>query len=292
MADSNLDLRIRPPLVVKQERQSVAFRGFLAERVVVGGEVAYDYQSTGADHYLAIHDIQLKDGEIQPGDAPPEPVTELFGRITFVPRGCPLSGWASTRNRTNAFTSISFGENVVAQELERNLPTVDNPLIHFKDPRLEATLWRLDAALKQPGQPEALYLETLALTAIMELGHYTDQLPTQPLDSGRLSQANERMLREFVDQNLSADITLAAMAEIAGLSRYHFSRAFKATFGASPLDYVIRARVMAATQMLANTESPIAEIATAVGFSSPERLTAAFKKFAHQTPRQFRQRAK
>src|SRR5687768_9123011 len=141
MADTNLDLRIRPPLVVKQERQSVAFRGFLAERVVVGGEVTYDYKSTGADHYLAIHDMQLKDGEIQPGDAPPEQVTDLYGRITFAPRGCPLLGWASTRNRINAFTSISFGADVLANEIERNLPAIDAPLIHFKDPRLEATLW-------------------------------------------------------------------------------------------------------------------------------------------------------
>lgn len=292
MPKRSLDLAFREDLVVRQERQAVQFKGVLAERVVIGGAVAYDYQWVGAQHYLAIHDIALQGGEIRVDDGSPQHVDDLLGRISYAPQSCPLSGWASTADRTNAFTSITFDADLLQNELEQTELRLDQALIHFRDPSLEATLWKIDAALRKAGAPDALYLETLVLTALMELAQISDESALPSPEPGGLSALNQKRLKEFVEQNASANITLDDMAAIAGLSRYHFARAFKTTFGRSPVDYVLQARVKIAMRLIATTQRPVNDIAAAVGFSSADRFTAAFKKFTSKTPREYRRSAR
>lgn len=289
MSAGSIDIRVREEAVVREERHSLTFNGFHAERVIVGGKVAYDYDTMGSSQYIAIHDIELRDGEIRVDGGRPEHVVDLRGRITYAPRGCALSGWVSTVDRTNSFTSITFDERVLAQETESNRAGDGSmPIVHFRDRRLEGTLWKLDAALQSPGAPNALYLETLALTALLELGQLSGHQLARPPESGRLSPLTEKRMRDFIDQNLASNMTLAEMASVAGLSRFHFSRAFKNTFGLSPVDYVLWARIEAAKGLIAHTDIPISEVALRVGFSNPDRLTAAFRRFMSQTPSQFR----
>lgn len=290
MSNASIDLEVRPDHDATQGRQGVYFRGFFAERVVVGGEVAYDYKWAGERHYLAIHDIDLKEGEIQVDGAAPQPVTDLRGRMTFVPRSCPVAGWASTANRMNSFTSITFDPDLVAAELESSheMLIADRPFVHFRDASLESTLWKLDSALRGPPALDVLYLETLALTAIMELSHVPSNLKRAIEEIGRLSAAKERKVKEYIHDNLNTNLSLARMADVVGLSRFHFSRAFKATFGLSPRDYVLWARVEAAKLMLSQTRDSVAEIARKVGFGSSDRLAMSFRRFVDKTPTQFR----
>ena len=51
------------------------------------------------------------------------------------------------------------------------------------------------------------------------------------------------MMTEFIDQNLSENITLEDLAGLAGLSSYHFSRKFKADLGIAPHAYVLSRRI-------------------------------------------------
>lgn len=289
MKQTSIDLQIRSDSAGRQDKQAASFRGFLAERVLVGGEVAYDYSWVGARHYLAIHDIDIKEAEISVDGGPAMPVTDLRGRLTFAPQGCPLSGWVSTVNRTNGFTSITFDPAILSQELESNgVATESSPLVHFRNTALEATMWKLDAALRTFAPADVLYLETLALAAVLELGQCSAQLPLIVPESGRLSATSERRIREFLQGHLTTDFTLTEMADEVGLSRFHFSRAFKATFGLPPMEYVLWLRVEQAKLLLAGTKTPIPDVAAQVGFANPDRLTNAFKRFAGLTPSQFR----
>lgn len=289
MPRTSIDLQVRPEHVARQERQGASFRGFFAERVIVGGAIAYDYDWVGTRNYLAIHDIELKAGEICVSNGKPDEVNDLRGRMTFAPKECPLAGWVSTVDRVNAFTSITFDADILARELDGpRAPTLEQPHIHFRSTPLEASLWKLDAALKSSALPDAVYLETLALTAVMELSRFSQDKQVETPETGRLSISSERRIRDFILSRLNDNLTLAEMADVAGLSRFHFSRAFKASFGLSPRDYLLWARVEAAKRMLAETERPISEIAAEVGFGNPDRLAASFKRFAAQTPRDYR----
>jgi AraC family transcriptional regulator len=104
----------------------------------------------------------------------------------------------------------------------------------------------------------------------------------------RLSRAEIARVIEYIDANLSANLALTELAGTVSLSPHHFSSVFKNTFGISPYQFVIRRRVERAKVLLVARRTPIAEIASAVGFSSQSHFTTAFRKATGATPRTYR----
>jgi AraC family transcriptional regulator len=62
-------------------------------------------------------------------------------------------------------------------------------------------------------------------------------------------------------------LTIARLAAVACLSRFHFSRAFKAAVGRSPHHYVSAKRLELAQQLLEKGDQPLAHIALTLKFS-------------------------
>ncbi len=67
---------------------------------------------------------------------------------------------------------------------------------------------------------------------------------------------------------------------------------FKACFGCSITDYIIRKRVEQAQHFLMTTELSIAEIAQVVGYERPESFSSQFKKVTGLLPRDYRKMIK
>ena len=72
------------------------------------------------------------------------------------------------------------------------------------------------------------------------------------------------------------------------LSMSYFVRAFTNTVGVSPYSWFIGQRVLRAQALLAESRSPIAEIALECGFSDQSHFTNTFVRRAGKTPRQWR----
>ncbi|QQV77382.1 helix-turn-helix transcriptional regulator [Sphingomonas aliaeris] len=81
-----------------------------------------------------------------------------------------------------------------------------------------------------------------------------------------------------------ADHRLESMAADAGLTPSHFCRVFKKATGISPHQYVMKARLERAREMLGESELSIAAIADSIGFTSQSHFTRAFRQFSGQTP--------
>lgn len=109
-----------------------------------------------------------------------------------------------------------------------------------------------------------------------------------PPARGGLSPGAARRVREHVEAHMSENIDLAALAAIAGLSVYHFARAFKHSTGVTPHQYLVSRRIERAKEMLARTEAPLAEIALATGFSDQSHLSRHFRQILGITPSHFR----
>jgi AraC-like DNA-binding protein len=92
----------------------------------------------------------------------------------------------------------------------------------------------------------------------------------------------------YIETNIGGRITLANLAATAGLSRMYFAKQFRATTGMRPHDFVLRKRIARAQQMLAATSDTLVDIALSVGFQTQAHFTTVFKKFAGNTPYQFR----
>jgi AraC family transcriptional regulator len=78
------------------------------------------------------------------------------------------------------------------------------------------------------------------------------------------------------------------LAEEAGLSPYHFSKAFKASLGVPPWRYVTERRIHRAKELLLDRCRSITEIAHDLGFSSHSHFTDVFRKKTGRAPSRFR----
>src|SRR5215831_13938417 len=114
------------------------------------------------------------------------------------------------------------------------------------------------------------------------------QFPPAPQTRGGLPPGAMRRVREYVETQLSENIDLATLAGIAGLSLYHFARAFKQSAGVTPHHYLVERRVSRAQEMMARTELSLAEIALATGFSDQSHFARHFRQTLGMTPGQFR----
>jgi AraC family transcriptional regulator len=86
------------------------------------------------------------------------------------------------------------------------------------------------------------------------------------------------------------DVSLAALAADAGLSRFHFCRAFKESTGLSPHAWLRQHRLEQAMNMLRDTDASIVSVAAELGYASQTAFAAAFRKLTGETPSDWRRR--
>jgi AraC family transcriptional regulator len=102
-----------------------------------------------------------------------------------------------------------------------------------------------------------------------------------------LSRAIDRLRSDS-----STDVSLAALAADAGLSRFHFCRAFKQSTGLSPHAWLRQHRLEQAMILLRDTDASVVSVAMALGYASPTAFAAAFRRLTGETPRDWRRRAR
>jgi AraC family transcriptional regulator len=140
---------------------------------------------------------------------------------------------------------------------------------------------------------DALFRHQLTDLLVTRLLAAHTGMPTafQPVVGGLsptvLGRAIER-LRSGSD----ADVSLAALASDAGLSRFHFCRAFKESTGLSPHAWLRQYRLEQAKKMLSDTGASVASVAAALGYASQTAFAAAFRRLTGETPSNWRRRAR
>ncbi|MCW2926646.1 MAG: transcriptional regulator, AraC family [Thermoleophilia bacterium] len=107
-----------------------------------------------------------------------------------------------------------------------------------------------------------------------------------------MDQPIERHLlraRDHVDQHFaSATLDVDEMAQAAGYSRAHFTRAFRLAFGETPRGYLLTRRLERAATLLRSTDWPVSEVCWAVGLTSVGSFTSAFRRAFGVTPTAWR----
>lgn len=92
----------------------------------------------------------------------------------------------------------------------------------------------------------------------------------------------------YISQHYTEDIPLEKAAEVAGFSKYHFSRIFKDFSGKNYFDYLSLQRIKAAERLLLLPDKSITDIAYQSGFGSLCAFNRAFKKKNQCTPSEYR----
>jgi AraC family transcriptional regulator len=148
-------------------------------------------------------------------------------------------------------------------------------------------------ALEGNAALDALFRQQLAdlLATRLLAAHVGSSTSFQPTLGG-LSPMILRRAIERLHSDSDADVSLAALASDAGLSRFHFCRAFKESTGLSPHAWLRQHRLEQAMNMLRDTDESVVSIAAALGYSSQTAFAAAFRKLTSETPSEWRRRTR
>ncbi|HYE70487.1 MAG TPA: AraC family transcriptional regulator [Aquabacterium sp.] len=156
-----------------------------------------------------------------------------------------------------------------------------------------ATLMRLMADEVRAGSPHgALYATSLSLAlASYVFAHHAEGAAPSPRERGGLSDAQKTRVLALIHERLADPLGLDELATAAGVSRFHFLRLFKNSFGVTPHRFVMDQRIAAARHLLDETALPLAQIAATTGFSSQSHLCTAMRRQLGSTPGQWRRRS-
>ena len=94
--------------------------------------------------------------------------------------------------------------------------------------------------------------------------------------------------KDLADARYAQRLDVDDMAGAAGLSRAHFSREFRRTFGESPHGYLLTRRLERAAALLRNTDRSVAEICFSVGLRSVGSFTSSFGRVYGRSPTAYR----
>jgi AraC family transcriptional regulator len=97
-----------------------------------------------------------------------------------------------------------------------------------------------------------------------------------------------RRVEDYVSANFHRGIGLSDLAKVAGLSRMHFAAQFRAATGYRPREYLLHQRVEQAKAIMSSTDTPLAEVALTVGFSTQAHFSTVFKRMTDETPARWR----
>jgi AraC-like DNA-binding protein len=94
--------------------------------------------------------------------------------------------------------------------------------------------------------------------------------------------------RSFMQQHIHDQINLDTLAKHSQLSKYHFSKRFKAMTGHSPIQYFINMKMQHACYLLDSSAQSIKKIADILGYDDAYYFSRLFKKVIGLSPDQYR----
>jgi AraC family transcriptional regulator len=260
-------------------RKALTWDGLTAESVETTSSDRVEFGYSGPAHLLVVCERGARRaGETFVEGLPRSGLRELAGKISFVPEGREYRDWQQTRTPTR-FIFIYF------DPAEMQASDIRAPRMLFEDAMLLAASLRLMELIENPAPTGRLYVEALGVVLLREL----ERLNSRPSEikqqiRGGLAAWQQRTVAAFIEDHLADAISLASLAQLVRLSPFHFSRAFKQSFGLPPHRYHVARRIERAKTLLVESAMSVTEIGFQVGFSETSAFSATFRRLTGTTP--------
>jgi len=214
------------------------------------------------------------------------------GNLVILPAGAPTN-WHLEREAEVRHLHLYLSPTLIQQIATS--ADIDPDTVEFVDtlgmfdPRIETIALSLLSELRSEGLGGRLYVESLANILGIHLlrQHSSVKQPSLPRSVG-LDRATLRRVSTYIEEHLAEEISLAALAELSGLSLYHFARAFTQSFGVPPHRYHMARRMDCARNLLRKLTLSVTEIGIQIGFRETSSFTRAFRRFTGLTPTEYR----
>jgi AraC family transcriptional regulator len=209
---------------------------------------------------------------------------QVPGDVKIVPPGIPRV-WETESPTIKLSMYLSpFMMHSIAEAMGINADrAVVPPQLHVRDPRIEHLGWAIKAELESSEPLGRLYGESLGLALASHL--LRAYAPADgPHWGGRLSHRRLQRVVEYIRDHIANELSLAELAELAEMSPSHFKVVFRRTTGVPVHQYVIRARVEYASDLIARGRLPLSQIALQAGFANQSHMSRCIKRLTGRTP--------
>ncbi|MEI9987196.1 MAG: AraC family transcriptional regulator [Aliidongia sp.] len=162
-------------------------------------------------------------------------------------------------------------------------------VFEVRDPHIEHLALTLLAEIDTQPHPAQVLIVDAVSTAIAAhmLRRYNAFEVVERPHQCVLSKKELARLTAFVEDDLERTIRLDELAAVVRVSRFHFSRLFKRTTGASAISFVEQCRIRRAQALIAETDFPLVEVALMAGFADQSHFTRRFHHNVGCTPAAF-----
>jgi AraC family transcriptional regulator len=271
-------------------RHAVTRDGMTVEIVQAKALDRIEFSFRAPQHLFVVCEQYVRrEGDTFVEGLPRSTLRDLTRKLTFVPAGHGYHEWQDPRVLTR-LAYFYFDPNRLPVQDELGSPDMPlAPRLFFEDPALSCTARKLETLIENPEPSNQLYFEALGVVLAHELVRLNGGRPSvkSPVRGG-LAAWQQRIVVEYIEENLAKQIPLATLSGLVRLSPHYFCRAFKQSFGVPPHHYHSSRRIEHAKMLLARPTCSVTEIGVALGFSTTSSFTAAFRKAAGRTPTEYR----
>ncbi len=251
---------VQPGDAVK--RCSRAWDGTVAESVQTTKQARLDFHYRGPRHLLAAYERGAR-------------------KLAFVPAG---HAYQERHEPCSAMRIVYVYFDPGAMPASAPLA----PRMFFEDAALADTMLKLGRLVEDEDFDDDRYLEALGTVLAHEVVRLTVAPPNEALAKGGLAPWQQRAVTAYIEEHLAEPISLCTLARLAGLSPYHFCRAFKRSLGLPPHRYHSNRRIEHAKLLLAQPAPSVTDIGRIVGYGETSSFTTAFHKATGITPTGYR----
>jgi AraC family transcriptional regulator len=271
-------------------RRALARQGVTAEVVQAKSLDRIEFRFRAPMHLLVLCERAVRrEGDTFVEGLPRSTLRDLSRKLTFVPAGHEYHEWHVPRVLTR-LTYFYFDPGRLSVQdgpAFAEMPLV--PRLLFEDEVLSCTARKLQTLIEKPEPNTQRYFEALSVVLAHELMGVTSGAPGVKLPiRGGLAAWQQRIVTDYIEENLVEQIPLVTLAGLVRLSTHYFCRAFKQSFGIPPHNYHSGRRIEHAKTLLAKPSNSVTEIGMSLGFSTTSSFTAAFRKATGQTPTDYR----
>jgi AraC family transcriptional regulator len=281
-------VRVSPADIVR--RQVACWDGMTSDSIQLLRHQQFEYQYKAPCHLLIMSErAEREQGETVVEGLPKSTLHALNRKLTFVPAGHEFHGWQVPRTLTRATYFYIDPSRLPLDPGLRFAETEFKPRLFFFDQGLWETLQKLKAEAENADRAGRGYAEALGLVLAHELIRLNNGVtPAPPSVRGGLAAWQQKRVAEYVEEHLADEFSLSALAELAGLSPFHFSRAFKQSFGLPPHRYLSSRRIDRAKDLLVQRDMSVTQIGVQLGFSDSSSFSTSFHKHTGTTPTAYR----
>jgi len=281
------DVAISPAMAISPAecvtRRRASWRGMAAETIEIARHAHLEFRFRAPVHLLVLRESGARfdrDGVVEslPRCAPCDHQRKLM----LVPAG---HEYAEETHGLARLACFYFEPLLLPLGADESLA----PRLFFDDAELVKTALKLKAALDVSLADDTKYCEALGVVLAHDLARLApDARRSARKFRGGLAGWQQQTVARHIEERLAEHVSLASLAALVRLSPYHFSRAFKQSFGMPPHRFHTHRRIERAKALLGNPQVSATEVGMAVGFSSASAFTMSFRKVTGITPSDYR----